>query len=166
MKPPPAKKPRIVRFRYLDLWLRQSPLLAVRPFPTLHVLNITKSMKSLSDMNWAQFCKSLVLIILLSYFASKIISAKKKLEARKVGTLISDEEDDTIKVSCFNTMILWFVVKKLPFGYQAKYKNIIIRSILRSLYVRITKQATISWQRLTMIQHELKKPSKLDLTVY
>ena len=40
----------------------------------------------------------LVLIILLSYFASKIISAKNKLEARKIGTLTSDREDDTIKV--------------------------------------------------------------------
>ena len=39
----------------------------------------------------------LVLIVLLSYFASKIISAKEKLEAQKIGTLTSDKFEDTVK---------------------------------------------------------------------
>ena len=52
-------------------------------------------------MNWGRIFQSLVLIILLGYFATKIISAKQKLEARQVGTLSSDKEDDTLKVSCF-----------------------------------------------------------------
>ena len=41
----------------------------------------------------------LVLVVLLSYFVSKITSAKEKLEARKVGTLTSDKDEDAMKDS-------------------------------------------------------------------
>ena len=51
----------------------------------------------LADMNWGLFLKSLVLIILMRYFASKIIAAREKLLTRKVGTLTSDKNEDTLK---------------------------------------------------------------------
>ena len=48
-------------------------------------------------MKFAYFLQALVLLLLAFYFASKMIAAVNKLEARKVGTVISDKFEETVQ---------------------------------------------------------------------
>ena len=48
-------------------------------------------------MQRKDFIQSLVFIALFSYFTSKIIAAKNKLEAQKVGELRTEKKEDTVQ---------------------------------------------------------------------
>ena len=57
-------------------------------------------------MELGRLFQLLVLLVLLSYFTSRIINAKNKLEARKIATLIEKKRSPTVQDSTLVTYVV------------------------------------------------------------